>query len=78
MYNLFNQHDEQIIENFEIIFDRAKNEKTAIANALDYYLSLLDEGQNIDIQEIMEVAENYGWDISSIKNDIKEYEQSKH
>lgn len=74
MYNLFNQHDDQLIENFEIIFDRAKNEKTAKSNALDYYFHLMDLGKEVDIQEIIQIAENYGWDLTSLEEDIKENE----
>lgn len=74
MYNLFNQHDEQLMENFEIIFDRAKNEKMAKSNALDYYFYLMDLNKEIDIQEVIQLAENYGWDLTSLEESIKENE----
>lgn len=77
MYNLFNQHDEQIMENFEIIFDRAKNDSFAISNALDYYELLSEQDITVDIDEVIDLAETYGFDISSIKKEIKQNEQSK-
>jgi hypothetical protein len=72
MHNLFNQHNEQIMENFEIIFDRAKSETFALSDALDYYDLLSEQNISVDIYEVIDLAETYGWDISSIKKEIKQ------
>ena len=54
MRKLFMETNEQHIEKFEIIFDKAKNERMAKSNAVDYYLTLVeDEDINLDTEEIM-------------------------
>ena len=72
--NLFEQHDDELIEKFEIIFDRALNEKIAKSNAVDYYLSLQEEGKYVDVDLIIETAESYGYDFENFKQLIKENE----
>lgn len=72
MNNLFEEHNEELIENFEIIFDRSRDEKTAKSNAVDYYLCLLEEGKHIDIEEIIQSAESYGYDFDDFETLVKE------
>ena len=68
MRDLFMENDETIIEKFEIIFDRAKSEKSAKASALDYYLCLVeDENKEINLDEIVDLAESYGYDFSDFE-----------
>lgn len=72
MKNLFEETNEELIEKFEIIFDRAKNETAAKTNAVDYYLCLVEEGKSFDPEQIIEVAENYGYDFSNFIDLVKE------
>ncbi len=71
MNNLFKEHNEEIIENFEIIFDRSANEKTAKEKAINYYLSLLDDEVEVDIDEIVSLAESYGYDFDDFSELVK-------
>jgi hypothetical protein len=70
--NLFEEHNDQLIERFEIIFDRAQDEKTAKFNAVDYYLCLQEEGKDIDIDLIINAAESYGFDFDDFDQLVKE------
>lgn len=73
MKELFSENNESILENFEIILDRAKSEKTALANCIDYYFCLVeDENTEISIEEIVELAESYGYDFSEFEQKVKE------
>jgi hypothetical protein len=74
MINLFTEHDDQLIQNFEIIFDRATSESMAKSNALEYYMSLIEDNKEIEIEEIIDVAESYGYDLSDFETMIKNYE----
>jgi hypothetical protein len=74
MINLFTEHDDQLIQNFEIIFDRATSESMAKSNALEYYMSLVEDNKEIEIEEIVDVAESYGYDLSDFETMIKNYE----
>jgi hypothetical protein len=74
MINLFTEHDDQLIQNFEIIFDRATSESIAKSNALEYYMSLVEDNKEIEIEEIVDVAESYGYDLSDFETMIKNYE----
>jgi hypothetical protein len=74
MINLFTEHDDQLIQNFEIIFDRATSESMAKTNALEYYMSLVEDNKEIEIEEIVDVAESYGYDLSDFETMIKNYE----
>lgn len=74
MNNLFNQYDGELIEKFEIIFDRAKNEKMAKENAVEYFLTLQEEGHEVDIEEIIDTAESYGYDLTDFETLIKQNE----
>jgi hypothetical protein len=74
MNNLFNQYDGELIENFELIFDRAKSEKIARENAVEYFLTLREEGKEADIEEIIDSAESYGYDLSDFETLIKQNE----
>lgn len=74
MNNLFNQYDGELIEKFEIIFDRAKSEKMAKENAVEYFLSLQEEGHEVDIEEIIDTAESYGYDLTDFETLIKQNE----
>lgn len=69
--NLFTNHDEQIFQNFEILFDRATNEKIAKQNCLDYYMSLIEDDVEVDIDEIINLAESYGFDFDDFENLVK-------
>ena len=68
MKELFLENNEEVLENFEIILDRAKTEKLAMTNCLDYY-QLLTEDYNIEISvdEVVDLAETYGYDFSDFK-----------
>jgi len=74
MNNLFNQYDGELIEKFEIIFDRAKSEKMAKENAVEYFLTLQEEGHEVDIEEIIDTAESYGYDLTDFETLIKQNE----
>ncbi len=70
MKQLFNEiTDLSIMEKFEIILDRAKNENVALSNVADYYLTLQESYNiDIDIHDIVELAENYGYDFSNFED----------
>jgi len=72
MNNLFEEYDNQLIEKFEIIFDRAVDEKTAKNNAVEYYLYLLEDDKNIDIDLVIDSAESYGYNFDDFKKLIEE------
>jgi hypothetical protein len=67
MQNLFTNYDLEVMEKFEIIFDRATNEKTAKQTAVSYYKSLMDENEEVDIHEIIDLAECYGYDFDDFE-----------
>lgn len=73
MNELFKEDNtEQYMEKFEIIFDRAKNENMAKSNAVDFYLTLIeDHGLSLDIEEIINLAESYGYDLSDFEEMIE-------
>ena len=73
MKELFKENNTEIyMEKFEIIFDRAKNENMAKANAVDFYLTLLeDEGISLDTEEIINLAESYGYDLSDFEEMVE-------
>lgn len=65
----------ELIEKFEIIFDRATSESMAKKNALDYYMILLEEHPEeevIDVAEIINVAESYGYDFDDFEDLIEQ------
>lgn len=65
----------ELIEKFEIIFDRATSESMAKRNALDYYMMLLEDDVDqdiIDISEIINVAETYGYNFDDFEDLIKQ------
>lgn len=66
MKELFKEHNTEVyMEKIEIILDRAKSEKNAKSNVVDFYLILSeDEGINLDVNEIISLAESYGYDFS--------------
>jgi len=72
MNNLFEEFNDELIEKFEIIFDRATDEKTAKSNAVDYYLCLQEEGKHIDMDLIIDSAESYGYDFDDFKKLVNE------
>lgn len=65
MNQLFKEDNTELyMEKLEIIFDRAKNESIAKSNAVDLYLTLIeDEGLSLDIEDIINLAESYGYDF---------------
>lgn len=66
------ENDESIMEQFEIILDKAKSEKNAKSNVVDYYLCLVEDlNKEINLQEIIDLAENYGYDFTDIEELIK-------
>lgn len=73
MNKLFKEDNTELyMEKLEIIFDRAKNETTAKANAVDFYLTLMeDEGISLDIEEIINLAESYEYDLSDFEELIE-------
>lgn len=74
MNNFFKELDMSVIEKFEIIFDRAQNETTAKKNALDYYFVLTEDDPNteIDISEIIDIAESYGFNFDDFEELIEQ------
>ena len=72
MTNLFTDHNEEIIENFEIIFDSAINELSAKEKARSYYMSLVDDDIEVDLEEIISLAESYGFDFDDFESLINE------
>jgi len=68
MENLFTNYDLEVMEQFELIFDRATNEKVAKQNALNYYMSLIDDDEEVDIQEVVNLAESYGYDFDDFES----------
>lgn len=77
MKDIFKEVNTEVyMEKLEIIFDRAKNEKTAKSNALDFYMSLVeDEDIALDVEEIVDVAESYGYDFSDFEELINNYNE---
>jgi len=73
---LFSKYDVDIIEKFEIIFDRANSEKVAKDRAVDLYFTIKEETQDIDIdiQEIIESAESFGFDFEDFEELISQNE----
>lgn len=73
MKELFKENNTELyMEKFEIIFDRAKNENTAKSNAVDFYLTIVeDEGLSLDTEEIINLAESYGYDLSDFEELIE-------
>ena len=73
MKELFKENNTELyMEKFEIIFDRAKNENTAKSNAVDFYLTIVeDEGISLDTEEIINLAESYGYDLSDFEELIE-------
>lgn len=73
MNELFKEDNTELyMEKFEIIFDRAKNETMAKSNAVDFYLTLIeDEDISLDIEEITNLAESYGYDLSDFEELIE-------
>jgi hypothetical protein len=63
MEKLFTNYDLEVMEQFELIFDSATNEKAAKQSALNYYMSLIEDDEEVDIQEIVNLAESYGYDF---------------
>jgi hypothetical protein len=74
MKNLFKNYDETAIEKFELIFDRAKTEKDALSNAIDYYFILQESGTEVDIDEIIDAASNFGYDFENFETLINNYD----
>ena len=75
MNNFFKELDMSVIEKFEIIFDRAQNETTAKKNALDYYLILTEDDPNteIEVSEIINIAESYGYNFDDFEDLIEQH-----
>jgi hypothetical protein len=73
MKELFKENNTELyMEKFEIIFDRAKNENMAKSNAVDFYLTLIeDEGISLDTEEIINLAESYGYDLSDFEEIVE-------
>ena len=74
MNNFFKELDMSVIEKFEIIFDRAQNETTAKKNALDYYLILTEDDPDteIEVSEIINIAESYGYNFDDFEDLIEQ------
>jgi hypothetical protein len=73
MKELFKENNTELyMEKFEIIFDRAKNEHVAKSNAVDFYLTLIeDDGISLDTEEIINLAESYGYDLSDFEEMVE-------
>ena len=72
---MFSTYDVSIMEKFETIFDTAENEKDAKQRAVTYYLNLTEDGDiDLDVQEIIETAESYGFDFSNFEELIDQNE----
>lgn len=68
---LYNHLNETDMEKFEIVFDRAKNNNMAMSNGVELALMFIDQGLDIDIEQIIEIAEEYGWDLSDFEYKLK-------
>lgn len=75
MKELFKEENtEMYMDKMEIIFDRAKSEASAKSNAVDFYLTLIeDEGISLDIEEIINLGESYGYDLSDFEQMLENY-----
>jgi hypothetical protein len=73
MNKLFKEDNtEMYMEKIEIILDRAKNESMAKSNAVDFYLSLVeDEEVELNTEQIIDMAESYGYDFSDFEELIE-------
>jgi len=69
MKQLFKENNTEVyMEKIEIILDRAKNESIAKSNVVDFYLTLIeDEDISLEIEEIIDMAESYGYDFSNFE-----------
>jgi len=69
MKQLFKEENTEVyMEKIEIILDRAKNESMVKSNVVDFYLTLIeDEDISLDIEEIIDKAESYGYDFSDFE-----------
>jgi len=69
MKELFKEENTEVyMEKIEIILDRDKNESMAKSNVVDFYLTLIeDEDISLDIEEIIDKAESYGYDFSDFE-----------
>lgn len=73
MNNLFEQPI-IIMDKYRIILDKAKSEKMAIDNCLDYYHILCEKGIETDIDQLIDLASDYDFDFSNFENLIEIYE----
>lgn len=64
---LFNKLDESILEKFEILFKNSTTTKEALNGALKLIDQCQSNGIIFDLDEIIEVAESYDFDISDIE-----------
>lgn len=64
---LFNKLDESILEKFEILFKNSTTNKEALNGALKLIDQCQSNGIIFDLDEIIEVAESYDFDISDIE-----------
>lgn len=73
MKNLFNDTDEQEhLNEISIILDKAKNESSAKNLVLEHYLCLVeDENIFMDVEMIVDLAEEYGYDFSDLQEKIE-------
>lgn len=73
MNKLFKEDNtEMYMEKIEIILDRAKNESTAKSNVVDFYLTLIeDEEVELDTEQIIDMADSYGYDFSNFEELIE-------
>lgn len=75
MKEIFKENNTELyMEKIEIILDRAKNENMAKSNVVDFYLTLIeDEDISLDTEEIINLAESYGYDFSDFEEVVENY-----
>ncbi len=67
MNHLFNKLDESLLEKFETCFKTSVNEKEALNKAVSLIKKCQKNSIIFDLDEIIELAESYDFDISDIE-----------
>ena len=72
MNNLFNENNTEAMEQFEIIFENAPNEEKAKHRAVNFYIDMIEDGHEIDMDEVVDMADNYDYDFSNFAELVNE------
>jgi hypothetical protein len=62
------------MEEYRLILDKAKSEKMAVENCLDYYMILMDKGVETDVDQLIDLASDYDYDFSNFGELLENYE----